>query len=116
MKNLLNIKRIVTSILALCILEFAFFKNETLIKIIISPFIICSVAILFESIFDMLNKERISNIFKFIFRISFFIYVFVFLIYVLYYSIINKTYSLLIIDFIFFMFIIPIFKGAFKKK
>lgn len=116
MKKINNIREIIVSLTAFSILIWAFFKNQILGKIIIIPFLICSLAIFFKNVFLLLNKERISNVFKIIFRISFFTYVFGFLIYLVYYAITTKTYSLFIIIGIFIIGAIRFFKMAFFKK
>lgn len=113
MKNILIIRKIFVSLLAIVICTWAFFRNNLFARIIISPFIICSIAIFAENIFLLLNKEKIAHIFKYIFRISFFTYVFGFLSYTFYYSIINKCYDLIIIIVIFLIFSIYFFKKAF---
>ena len=116
MKKIYNVRQIIISIMASCILTWAFFKNQIMIKIVISPFLICSVAIFFENLFLLLNKTKISNVFKFIFRISFFVYAFVFLAYAVYYAIVNKNYGLFIIIGIFAIVIVSFFKAIFLKK
>ena len=116
MKKIYNIRQIVVSIIVILILTWAFFKNQLIGKIIMSPFLICSIAIFFENLFLLLNKEKISNIFKYIFRISFFVYAFGFLIYAIYYTISTKTYSLFIIIGIFIIGTIHFFKATFFKK
>lgn len=103
-------------IYSLCFSYLGFFQNELLVKIIISPFLICSFAVLMENIFLILNKIKLSNFFKYMFRISFFIYVGVFLMYSIYYSIINKYYPILIIVVVFLVFAIYFFKKAFFDK
>ncbi len=116
MKKINNIREIIVSLTAFSILIWAFSKNQILGKIIIIPFLICSLAIFFKNIFLLLNKEKISNVFKIIFRISFFIYVFGFLIYSVYYAITTKTYSLFIIIGIFMIVSVRFFKMTFFKK
>ena len=116
MRNIYLIRQMVVSAMAFSILIWAFFKNQLVVKIIISPFLICSIAIFFENLFIFLNKKKISNIFKYIYRISFFIYAFSFLIYAIYYAISNNSYTLLIPVGIFIIFGIPFFKSAFLNK
>ncbi len=116
MKQIYIFRQIIVSLIAFSILIWAFFKNQFISKIIITPFIVCSLAILGENIFLLLNKNNLSNIFKYIFRISFFIYIFGLLIYAIYYTITNKTYSLFIIIGIFIISIIHFFKVSFFKK
>ena len=116
MKNIVSIRKIITAIIAIYILAWATLKNRLFIKIVISPFLICAIAVLIENIFILLNKEKIANIFKTIYRISFFVYFFGFLAYAKYYSIANKSYSLFIPILIFLFFGINFFKGAFFRK
>lgn len=113
MKKLYIIRKIVLSFIALIILIWAFFQNDLLGKIIIIPFLVCSFAMLNENLFLLLNKIKISTIFKYIFRISFFIYVFGFLLYMIFYAIVNKSYSILIVVALFLIFAIHFIKKLF---
>ncbi len=119
-KNISNILIIIRSIIIALftsiILIWAFSKNKVLGKIIIIPFLICACAKLGESIFLILKKEKISIIFQYIFRTSFFIYVFGFLIYTDCYSIITKSHTLIILTIPFWLFAIHFFKLVFFKK
>ncbi len=114
-QNIMSIRKIYMATMAIIILTWAFFKNNFVARIIISLFLICSIAILGENIFLLLNKEKISNIFKYIFRVCFFIYVIGFLTYSSYYAIVNKCYSLFIPIAIFIPFTIYFFKKAFPS-
>lgn len=116
MKQILIIRKIVISLVTLIILIWAFVKNTLWAKIIILPFIVCAFSILLECLFSILQKPKISNIFKYIFRISFFTYIFILLGYIIYYSIVNKSYSFLILIAIFIPFIIYFFKKSFIKN
>lgn len=116
MNKIYNMRQIIISIITLVILTWAFFNNKFFGRIIISPFLICSLAILGENIFLLLKKNKIAYIFKFIFRISLFIYIGAFLIYTIYYAIQTKNYSLFIIVGIFIVGIIHFLKGAFKSR
>lgn len=116
MKKIYAIRQIIVSFTALVFLVWAFFRNELFIKIIISPFLICSFATLMENIFLILNKIKLSNFFKYMFRISFFIYAGGFLLYMIYYSITNRSYSFLAIVALFLVFSIYFFKKAFFNK
>ncbi len=69
-----------------------------------------------ENLFLLLNKKKLSNIFKYIFRISFVTYVFGFLTYIVYYAFVYKSYSFLIGVVIFLPFVIYFFKKAFFIK
>lgn len=115
-KNIIRIRKITISLITTVICAWAFFKNNFFARIIISPFIICSSAIFIENISLLFNKEKIANIFKYIFRISFFAYIFGFLMYATYYVIINKTYDFIILIIIFLIFSIYFFKKAFFVK
>ncbi len=116
MTKIFIIRKMFISLIATIICIWAFFQNKLFAKVIISPFIICSIAIFFENIFLLLHKGKISNIFKYIFRISFFVYVFGFLSYAFYYSITNKNYDLIVIIVIFLIFSIYFFNKAFFMK
>lgn len=116
MKNVIVIRKIFISLLATIICILAFLQNNLFAKVIITPFIICSISIFAENIFLLLNKEKISNIFKYIFRISFFTYMFGFLIYAFYYCIVNKSYDFIIVILIFLIFGIYFFKKVFFTK
>ncbi len=116
MKLIYVIRQIIVSIIAFSILIWAFFQNQWIGKLIISPFLICSIAIFFENLFLLFHKEKISNVFKYIFRISFFVYVFGLLLYAIYYAIVKKSYSFLIIIGIFMIGVIRFFKMAFFKN
>ena len=90
------IRQMITAITAFCVLVWAFPKNNLFGRVVICPFLICSVMIFFEDLFLLLNKENISNIFKYIFRVVFLVYILGFSIYIIYYSIVNKSYSLIV--------------------
>ncbi len=115
-QNVFRIRKIFISLLAMVICIWAFFQNKLFAKVIISPFIICSIAMFFENIFLLLNKEKTANIFKYIFRISFFAYVFGFLAYIVYYAFAHKSYSFLIGLAIFLPFVIHFFRKSFFNK
>ena len=115
MKNLYYFKQIFISLIAFLILSWAFWQNEFLIKIVISPFLICSIAIFFEYLFLFFNKKKISTIFQYIFRLSFFVYIIGFLIYTTYYAFVNKSYSLLIIVAIFLPVSIHFLRSIFRR-
>ncbi len=109
-------RNIIISLFASIFLIWAFFQNNVVGKVIISPFLICSVASLCKNVFIVLNKPKMANICYHIFAVSFFVYVFGFLIYTVYYSIVNKTYSLLIVVGIFLIFTMRFLKLIFFKK
>lgn len=116
MKIAIRIRKMFISLVATIICIWAFFQNNLFAKVIISPFIICSISMFSENIFLLFNKEKISNIFKYIFRVSFFVYVFGFLSYAFYYSIVNRSYTLIILIAIFLIFSIYFFKKSFFTK
>ncbi len=114
MKKIYAVRQMIVSLIVFLFLIGVIFKNQLMGKIIISPFLVCSFAVFGENLFLLLNKEKISIIFKYIFRISFFTYVFGFLIYTTYYALANKTYWLLLIVALFVLVIINFFK-KYKK-
>ena len=116
MQTISSIRKIIISLIALIILIWAFFRNVTWTRIIIIPFLVCSFAMLCENLFLLLNKKKLSNIFKYIFRISFFVYAFGFLAYMVYYAFAYKSYSFLIGVVIFLPFVIYFFKRSFFNK
>ena len=111
-KNIWTIRNIIMAIIAIIILTWAFFKNNLVSKIIISPFLVCAISILGGNICILLNKNKLAKIFHYIFKITFLIYVVGFLSYTTYYSFKTKEYSLLIIVAIFVIFIILFFRLA----
>ena len=116
MKKIYAIRQIVVSLTALILLTWAFFQNESWAKIIITPFLICSFAMLMEKVFLLLNKTKLSNIFKYVFRVSFFVYVFGFLSYMVYYAVTRKAYLILVVVAVFLIFAIYFLKKAFFHK
>lgn len=115
-QKIIIIRKIIMSLVATVVLTWALFKNNLWAKIIIIPFIVCSISFLGQNVALLFNKEKISNVFKYIFRISFFVYVFGFLSYMVYYSIINKCYSILIVVAVFLIFAIYFIKKLFFDK
>ena len=110
MKNIISIRKIIIGIITSSFLSWAIFKNGNLARLMIAPFLVCSICYTLEGIFELLNKDKLVNIFKKIFKISFFTFYFGFLAFIVYYSLVNKTYGLLVVVFIFVIFIIPYFK------
>ncbi len=110
-EKVLLIRRMLVGLIALIILVWAFFKNQLVARIIISPFIICSITYILENLFLVLDKQKVAKIFQYIFRITLLIYTFGILIYTCYYSIAHKEYSLLIVVVIFLFFLRPFLKG-----
>ncbi len=101
MKNIYNVRQIIVSVIVFLLLIWAFFKNQLIGKIIIIPFLICSVAIFGEKLFLILNKKKISNVFKSIFRIVFFLYWFGFLIFFDYICLRDNSYIFLLFSLLF---------------
>lgn len=58
MKKIYAIRQIIVAFMAFVFLTWAFFQNEWWARIIISPFIICSFAIIMERLFFLLNKIK----------------------------------------------------------
>jgi len=116
MSALYIIRKIILSFISLIILVWAFRNNGLGGRIIITPFLICSFALLNENLFLLLKKNKTANIFKYIFRISLFAYFFGFLSYAGYYAVVNKEYSLFIPIAIFLPFMINFFKNSFFRQ
>lgn len=116
MRNIVIIRNIMTSLAAIAVLTWAFPRNQIFGKLIITPFLICSIAYLGENVFLLFHQEKISNLFKFVFRMSFFLYVFGFLFFALYYSLVNTEYSLIPLVIVFAVFILYFFKAVFFRK
>ena len=116
MRNVLAVRNIMASLTAIIFLTWAFPRNQLFGKIIICPFLICAVAYLGENLFLLFNQEKISSIFQYIFRFSFFAYAFGFLAFAFYYSLVNRAYSLIPLVVIFTFFVLCFFKAAFFRK
>ena len=109
------IRRLIVTIVIMIILIWALVKNEGINKLIICPFLICTMAKLGEIICLLLKKDQWIRLFQIIFVISFFIFVFVFLIYALIYSLKNKEYWLLPLTCFFSFVAINVLKKYIKK-
>ena len=116
MKKIFIIRQLIISIIAFLILIFAFFKNNFFSKVIISPFLICSIAIFFKDLFLLLNNKKLADIFKYIFRISFFIYWFGFLCFFDFICIKDRYYFLLLISLLFWIIGFKTFHNLFFSK
>lgn len=116
MKNIYTLRQIIASVIICGILIWLFFNNQLLGKIVIIPFLICSIATFLENLFILLKKENMVNIFRYIFRLSFFSYIFGFLIFATSYALNHKDYILFIITGIFAVFSIHLFIVTFFKK
>ena len=64
-------------------------------KLILLPFLVCSIALLLKNIFLLINKDKYSKLFNKIYAIGFLMFWFGFLIVWCYTSVINKQYSTL---------------------
>ena len=58
MKNIYIIRQMIVSFIVFLILIWSFFKNQIFGKIIISPFLICSIALFFKNLFILLNSKK----------------------------------------------------------
>ena len=114
--KIISIRNLCVSLLASFILTSAFFKNALPAKIMILLFLICTIAMFFKSLFEILENPKLVLICQFVFRISFFTYAIGFLLYTTYYSVVHKTYSLLFIVLLFVIFLIPFIRKSFFRK
>lgn len=114
-KNIWLIRNIIMATIIIIILIWAFWQNNLVGKIIISPFLICAVSILGENICVLLNKNELVKIFHYIFRYTFLLYIVGFLSYTTYYSIKNREYSLLLVVAMFIIFIFIFLKHNYKS-
>ena len=114
--KIVSIRNLCVSILASFILTSAFFKNALPVKAMILPFLVCTIAMFFKSLFEILEKPKLVLICHFVYRISFFVYAIGFLLYTTYYSVIHKTYSLLFIVLLFVIFLIPFIRKSFFRN
>lgn len=86
-------------------------------RIIMLPFLICSLTEILKNIFLIIDKPKIARILNKIYQITFLIYWFGFLGYWCYLSSLDKKYSLLILSVPFWLAgIYIIYKSFFKKK
>lgn len=65
-------------------------------KLILLPFIVCSIVLLMKNIFLLINKDKYSKIFNKIYAIGFLMFWFGFLMFWCYTSVISKQYSMLL--------------------
>lgn len=114
--NILTIRNIIISLTVTILLIWVFMQNELYTKLITIPFLTCSISFLGENISLLLKKYKTANIFKYIFRISFFVYAFSFLTYATYYTLVNQEYSLLLLILIFLIFILYFLKKSFSRR
>lgn len=95
MNKSINVIKLIRSILITLVLFILFFNisNE---KLILIPFIICSIAIVLKDLFIVFNKEKYLKIFDKLYIFGFFVFWFGFLIYFDYLCYIDKNYQLLV--------------------
>ena len=108
--NILKLVRSFLLTIILCIIYF-FTKNG---KVIMIPFIFCSVALLLKDLFIVINKVKYIKIFDNIYIISFLVFWFGFLLYFDYLCIKDKNYQLLLFSLIFWLIGISIVKKGKK--
>ena len=107
----------IVAIIVFLILSWTFFENKLIGKLIIIPFLIMVFSIFLNYLFLLLDKERIAEIFKYVFKASFFLYWFGFLIIADYISIRDNNYILLIFSSLFWIVgIIMVRNLIFSKK
>lgn len=115
MKKVLITIQIIKNIF-ITILLFYFYINTSNGKIILLPFLICSVAILLRNISLLFNKFKYIDLFNKIYTLSFLLFWFYSLILWCYTSIINKKYNLLIFSIPFWLVSIFIIKKILLNK
>ena len=108
------IRSLIVTIVIMIILIWTFGKNEGISKLIISPFLICTIAKFGEFICLLFKKERWIRLFHIIFLVSFFSFIFGFLLYALIYSLKNQDYGLLLLTSFFFVITFSVLK-RYKK-
>lgn len=113
-KKALIISKIVKNIFIILIL-FYFYFNTSNGKVILFPFLICSVSMLLRNIFLLFNKLEYVDLFNKVFTLSFLLFWLGVLIFLCYISIVNKNYTLLIFSIPFWIVSIFIIKNFFKK-
>ena len=65
-------------------------------KLILLPFLVCSIVLLMKNIFLPINKDKYLKIFNLIYAIGFLMFWFGFLMFLCYTSAVNKQYQLLL--------------------
>lgn len=85
-------------------------------KLILFPFVVCSVALTIKNLFLLFNKNKYSEIFNKIYSIGFLLFLFVFLIFWCYTSIINNQYSMLLFLIPFWIAGVYIIRKRFLKR
>ena len=95
MKKGIIASRLMYSIIITLILVNIYIKTPNG-KLILLPFLVCSIALLLKNIFLLINKDKYSKLFNKIYAIGFLMFWFGFLIFWCYTSVINKQYSMLL--------------------
>lgn len=114
-KNIV-ISRLIYSIFITIILFYIFSKTSNG-KIILIPFLICSLSLLLKNIFILNKKQNYVKYFEKIFVVSFLSFWFGFLIYACYIGLINKNYTMILFSIPFWICgIFLIKKNFFKQK
>lgn len=103
---------IITIFLVNVFIKTPYFVN----RIIMLPFLICSITETIKNILLIMNKTEIANIFSKIYIISFLLYWFGFLIYWSYICLIYKNYMLLVLSIPFWIIGIYVVKKSFFKR
>ena len=109
MFKLINSVKLIRSLL-ITLLLVLFYINTSNGKVILIPFIICSISLVLKDLCIMLNKEKFIKYFNKLYVVGFFIFWFGFLSYFSYLSIINKEYLMLLFSIPFWLIGIVIFR------
>ena len=115
-KKVVSIERLIMGILVVVILLIAFIQNKGKPRLMVLPFLICSIANFFEMLFYYLKKEKVAKVFNYIFKFSFLIFIVGFLGFFIYYGIVNREYLFLIMIFIFILITYLMLKNKFFKR
>lgn len=115
-KKVVSIERLIVGFMVVVILLVAFIQNEGMSRLMVLPFLICSIANFFEMLFYYLKKDNIAKVFNYIFKISFLIFIVGFLGFFIYYSIVNKEYHFLIMILVFVLVVYLMLKAKFFKR
>lgn len=97
-------------------LLWVFFQNSSWVRLACLPFLFCALANIGEYIGILLQKEKVTKIFRFLFRLSFFVYYFGFLIFATIYLIKTKEYSLFLPILLFLLGGLYFVRQSFKKQ
>lgn len=115
MKNILEIRKLVTAIFTTVLLLY-FMSNTTSPKMIFVPFLICSISMAGKSIAMILGQEKVARLFQRLFVLGFLLFLIGFLVVACYISIRDKNYSLLIFSIPFWLVGIYLLKSRLLKK